>query len=511
MIKNLKYLLRSKKVLVIFFYVLHLAVTVTPFLASQAKDRAIPLSYSLVLNALLSLVMTYLLPILLFSFVQRKRSVDSYLALPVSRKDLLLSNLLFAFLLPACCSTLNALIAALLAGPCFHFPSFLLLFAEGMITIAVMVILNTCFYLLANNIFDGVVMIAAYTAMPFAVVGLIVLFGEIFVYGYNPLDNSRMYWFSPLYMLGYNFFVQTEAISNANIPFDGMYLLLPVLYAVLAAFGLRKHFIDRKSERAEQISNEFFAYPFVIHFYVLACLCMLTFVVSNEPGEIGEWIIVYLLIFLAFMIATFVYKRRIKVEPKSLIVFAAGILLASLLGFAANATNGFGLSYAYDKNPRNVLYNYNSYVYDGDFGIRSKELPAYWRGRDDLFFSVSFELPIPAEKMDEYAEVRELLEGVRAEAIRNHYEDHEEGVFGFLNVYNGFNEQTRDGSLMRFPVEQSYGYGIRYLTLEELKQISRYTPVYVDVWSNQGYDPEHPDDYIELHLTLDQFLNYKGK
>ena len=159
-----KYLVRNRKLLIGFFFVLYLVISLFLFRIGRGQE----VFCSIVMTSMiLSLGMTFVLPVLLFSFAQRRSSADVYFALPVSRKQMRLTSLLFAFVLCYGYFLITTLIAWMFCGigavRLFHLALILVFFA---FVCAAMLTINSFLYLIGNNIPDGIIILAAYTMFP---------------------------------------------------------------------------------------------------------------------------------------------------------------------------------------------------------------------------------------------------------------------------------------------------------------------------------------------------------
>ena len=163
----LNYLIKTRKALIIFFFAAYLCVSLTWNLAGVNTVPGYGF-YSAVKAAIaISVVLCYALPVLLFSFVHQRSSVDLFFALPVSRKEQRLTILLFAFGIAFGYFLITTVLAWLLFGlrtvTILRLLGILLFAAFLVITLLVF---NSVLYLLGNNMIDGVVTLAAYTMFP---------------------------------------------------------------------------------------------------------------------------------------------------------------------------------------------------------------------------------------------------------------------------------------------------------------------------------------------------------
>lgn len=489
----LRWLFKSRKMTILFFTVVYVVFLYTPYLGDNTFSRdywsfwSYLYTKSLGVGIGMSVFLAIVLPIILFSYMHHKRSVDVYLALPVSRRRQLLSSLFFTWLLSYGWFALGTLLIWILKGQ----GSFELLSQWGrlqpwmLFSLAVLIAVTTALYMCANNVFDGVVMILAYNVLPVCITLVSELFVNNMVAGYDyagifsSLDIGK--WFSPLFM----------AVSNSSHLLDGeemfswAYFWMLLIYGALAIVGLRFAFVKRKSERAEQISNSFFAYPFVINAY--AMLILLAFAFAVVSGSSREMFLFYTLLFFAYIIASFIYRRSLKISWRPIVSFLVMVVISLGFSFAAWKTAGFGLAYVYHpQTSRYIVYNYQADVDSENLGM--------WREEDkdwEETAAVQFTLIIPTDRLQEKQEIVSLLEDKRKESIAAFYDERiDKGYYGNLRI-SGRNRKEDN-----YMDEQRYNYSLpQPLSETELKMIARYCKVEVSLFTEGEYVP------------LDQFLS----
>ena len=162
-----KWLIKSRKVSLLFFILIYIGFQLIPF---TSFDPAYPKDTFIAganIGCVLSILLTMAMPVYLFAYIHRKSSVDMYFSLPVSRKEQLITNLLLTWLLSyGCFFAGTTLIWLVHARDVILLRTFVSLQLFSAFSIAVLILFHSAVYALTNSVFDGVVMIGAYTVLP---------------------------------------------------------------------------------------------------------------------------------------------------------------------------------------------------------------------------------------------------------------------------------------------------------------------------------------------------------
>lgn len=493
--KYLMYLIRSRKVALSFVAIVYVLLCLMPLFGSM--NLASAFSASLLVATMMSAAMTYIFPVLLFSFIHSRRSSDQMLALPMSRKEILLTSLGVSFFFIFGCWLVTALILYVTAGiHAVNVLSFAEMILHAGLFFAEMLCINLALFLTADNLFDGVVMLAAYTLMPVLAGALTFVFTGTVVAGMPAVFGNLGSWLSPVAMNFSNMqALLYEVAGTTGIEYRVSYFLLPLVYTAAAIISLKPQFLNRKSERADQLSDGKAAYPLVINVYAAACLLMAAFfAVSGESMTVV--IVYYLVLLLAYVIAEFVYRRSISFRPSVIIRYFIAVAVSLMIGTAAWKTNGFGMADKYSLGTDGYLvYSYNATVSGNDLGTEKTDI------NDQNAVAVSFSLKIPLNRIGFYQEALDIVEALRKEDIALFY-SRRKGQYhaGSLSVWN---ERLTD---LDSPYAVSdynpiYSYYSLPMSEENLKKISQYTQVFVS--DIKGAD-------LNEH-TLSEYLEERGK
>lgn len=494
-----KWLIRSRKISLLFFILIYIGFQLIPFTGfdpAYPKDTFIT---SANIGCVLSILLTIAMPVYLLSYIHRKSSVDMYFSLPVSRKEQLITNLFLTWLISYGCFFVGTTLVWLLrARGIILLRTFVALQLFSAFSIAVLTLFHTAVYTITNTVFDGVVMIGAYTLLPVIVELTVISFLYSMIAGRNLPSDSLVNQIGTLLSPISMFFINTGAILEpeySDTGFMALYLLPMSIFALLSALLLRHHFINRKAERAEQLSDDILAYPFIINVYLLLILLDLSWTVVSDSFEGLQF--VYLLLFFIYIVASFVYKRSIKISYKPIVLFL--IFCIGTMGFAKLgwATEGFGLS----SLPYNLYSEkYLCYQYRADVKLEDLSLDNS-DNYDENYANVSFILTIPTENKADYKDIIEKLEAYRKQSRSRFYNRNTGYSSVYFEVYNKKAEYD-------YREYNDYSYTGAYpFSEEELKEISRYCDVTVYPIINKESGSLKSGD-LET-MTLKDFLNFR--
>ena len=493
----LKYLFTSRKFALLFLAVMYTLLCAIPFIEGVEGINAMAYTTSLIIGMFINIAMTFVLPVLLFSFVHKRRSADQMMALPMSRKQLLITPLLFGFLLTGGCWTFTSLLMYVLFAAGFvSLPLLLGIIGFGLLIIGGMLIINTALFMTANNVFDGIVMIAAYTFVPLLVQVCWYVFTSNMVAGASFMESTFAEYLSPIFMSMKNLTNMMDGLANASALSEVslLYFLLPAVYVVAACFALVPLFIRRKSERADQLSDGKAAYPLVATVYLFGLLLMVSFsTIANL--SITTTLPFYLLLLLAYVISQFVYRRSISFNAGIFLRYGICLVAGLVVAFGAWSTEGFGMArnYSFGRPGTNLVYNYNI-----QSELENLEKPVEFYSDVISYASIDFEVTIPVKEMDKHKEIQDILEKKRSEAITAYYDRTTEYPCAGLYVSNSQYFPGDANSFGYYQNENYYNYNCTPFTLPELQEIEKYTTIHVNVCDEEGNWFDYSlDEYLE--------------
>ena len=480
--KYMQYLLREKKSLFLILTVINVLLCL-PSMLSHTGSQAFA-------NVLVTLSMyTWLLALVLgpvfFAYVHSRKAGDRMFALPVGRKQMLVSTLVtvdLGILVPYI--FLTVLMSLLAFTGYLHgslpLATILLNTVINVIGVITLTAFISSLYLIANSVFDGVVTIVGYLLIPAFMSLALLLFQTMTVAGgFTPISfkAGNLSLLTVLYKM-MDYLLDREFCTwQMYVPF----VLCVIGHLAVSVYLLHKNFVCRSTERAEHISDHFLSYRFLLLVYSV----LLTFMVSVfffsyvETEDFFTPVILYILIFICYTVVSFIYRRKITFSFKSVLLFAVVIILSIGFNFLAMRTECFGLARAYHADDLPVRYFYSCAGTDPEI----KALLAD-NGIEADAYAVTFEVTVMDKEDDE--DVQTVMENCRSKAITNYYHDTENEAY--LGVSEGYRE-TGEGDLSMVYEDEDYSYGeAPLLSLDELKAICCKTEVSLEAVFETGTD-----------------------
>ena len=329
------YLIRSKKYLLLFILLIMLLIII------GGRDMGV----ALIIEGLISLMLSFALPVYIFHYVHDKKAVDTFFSIPVSRKALLVTGIVF------CIMTVYLPMALVL---CFYSVAekigvmMVVYLFEMLLAVAALIVFNTALYFIANNIIDGVIMMGAYSFMPLAIYMVLNSMVSSYVAGFSTWEFDFLYYLSPAAMavkVFVSIFYKVQAIAH---------VLGLLVIAVIFGYILLKAYVNRSVERAGTPSDRLLAYPFVIYFYVTICLFIISswngYDFENLSAFLRENFITYVMLFAVFMGTYFIYKRKFFFPVKLPVVFIAAVVVSLVITSICKSCHGFGLAQMYERD-----------------------------------------------------------------------------------------------------------------------------------------------------------------
>ncbi len=359
----LLYLIRSKKHLSIFILIVSMLPTLLYILSSPVQYYSFShIEMILCVYIVIVICESFILPFVYFGYLQSKRALDTYYNIPIARTKLVITNFVHMSTQIIVFGIIGTIIPFLINLSFLPRPYMIVvLYAlTSLFGIIVSLFVLAIIYK-TNTLFDSVILSVAYITIPFLIVTVLSTFDIHQIYG---LTNT-FGWITPHIILPVTCLAPllylVSAMNSAEMVFSLQYFLL-ILEAIIIGFGcfisIRRDIKKRKAELSETVSSNFFAWPLAIG---LTTMCLL-FIFAFSIDDTMTMIIWFAFVFVAYLIMTFVYRRKIVFTKRDLLLFGVGIFASLTILAVAEATDGFYLSRAYRSIDSVENFDIYSYI-----------------------------------------------------------------------------------------------------------------------------------------------------
>lgn len=337
-----RYLIKKNKYFLLIIWIF--SVISMPCYTITFKNNYQWTNFSLIssIASVLGLFLSFIVPIYLFAFIQRKQSTIMYLALPIKKESLFLTTSLFSVFATAVPVMICYLISVsiknyfmpLSAGYNFLSAIVLLIYMLSLQAIITTIIL------LCQNMLDTIIVSIAFMIIPFLfyytffiymsklILNMMLGIGS-YIQVFAPIINYLSCVYSGILQVSY-FINNIPLISYAQIIY---WLIIGMIFYVLAFHLFKK----RTIEQCEKHTKSIFIYP------ILIAVILLSVMMAAYHNEINIYtIILYAIFFILFMLMYFFAKRKVCLTWKIPVIYIMFIICC--VGFANifEKTNGFG-------------------------------------------------------------------------------------------------------------------------------------------------------------------------
>lgn len=478
-----RFLIRYHRVPLVFFFVFYMTIALSGFLTGAGSDLHSGLPRVIESCMIMSILLSFGIPIYLFSWVHSRKSCDVYGALPYSRKEQLITSMAAAFLVCFGYFLAATIIPASIgiARNALYLSGYLEILGEMALGSLTLLLFNTGIYLVASNALDGIMMLGAYHLLPVMLMMTVSAAASNLIAGMDAPNMTLISWLSPVYSAGslvINAF-DASLVQNSDVitrePLWPRNLIL-IGFLICSVLLLKNHFLNRKLERAEQLSDNILAYPFVIRVYTAMCLLILISGMFRGNADF----ITLILVFAAFLVSQFVYRRTIRPDWKMIVQFL--ILLASAFAVSAFGwkTRGFYLA---DR--------------ELDYAHAQSITFRLWKDDGARYLALNMDLKLNSDDKDAIA----LLEQIRRKSADEFYrKSSDQSVSDSEKTYdyNNFLSVETHGASFTY-----YFYPSDNFTSDELRTLAKHGSSDIEKYSYETGMTEE--------LTLDDFLEQMEK
>jgi len=307
------------------YIILVFSLMLMPLLSLVASGEVLKFNIALVFYLVITIILSIFTLLYNFRFLYSKRSLDTYYQLPLTKQELIVTTFIFSLYQTLVLPTLMFLMANLIylikgVDLETHLIAIILI---TIVLITFSQIINLGIILIANTLMDAIIMLAAYLGLLLFIIPGFFYYSELSIITGGYL-NSVFNGFSPYWYLVKLVILISRHSFREIICFKEIIGFLVILICLLLAiYSIIKNGFLRNGEKAEQISSAIYGYPFIS---VIYAFILITIIIDSS--SINETIMAVLLVFIPYVAAYQIYRRRIGMSMRALITFVIIVGLA---------------------------------------------------------------------------------------------------------------------------------------------------------------------------------------
>ena len=309
-------------------------------------------------------ILTIILPVYNIRKFQSKKSGDTYYALPITRKSIITTILVYTTLQIIIPFTISYAIGMIIMCGIVDMIMVLGLLVVTIIMVIIILIVNMFIVEKCNSTIDSIIILIGYHYLSLLIINAIQSFirnnlnsgNNLFdipickynfgISPYNVLIDFQQYFTYKMQPIYYNF--------DEPAP-----IMLFVIYSVIAIVVYKlliKSFTNRQAENCDSLTNNKWTYQFIIN----ACTICFIMMINFNNGLNNIVIPIAILLTLNY-IGMFISQRSFKLNKKVLITFA--IVFSACFGFSkiAYATEFFNIANSFEgrETPVTIYFDQN--------------------------------------------------------------------------------------------------------------------------------------------------------
>lgn len=287
----------------------------------------------------------FIVPFNLFSYLNSKRNLDVYHALPITRKDLYLSTLISSLLIILIPFTLAFLVGGIYNVVAIANVGVILLVKQYVysVVLAVASLMPVLFAMMnTGTLIDGLLYSAIIHVLPVLGYGAYWLYGEAVLLGFSiGSDQLFLLFTSPLYAL-------FDLNFNIDRTFPNVWLVVLYwsLFSLLATWAILQIYKLRKSEKAETPFTTKWFFPIIstLFMIIVQVFFFSTFVAFNDGRVLDFLTLIFPVVFtfVGYMILDVIANRGFKHFFKGVFNFIVITAITLTAFYSSIATRGVG-------------------------------------------------------------------------------------------------------------------------------------------------------------------------
>ncbi|MGL5541134.1 MAG: hypothetical protein ACRDBX_05825 [Erysipelotrichaceae bacterium] len=339
--KYLHFLVRKNWQLFGLLFIIFFASTTLIMLNLEGVVEGYELQNALGFSSLILAISGIAIPTAMYKYLYSRKELDFYYALPIPKKDIFVTSMLFTWMVVLVPFMLN-ISASLLILQSKGFEALLPFLWSALSLLFAFIILTSIasFFIVKNhNLLDAIITTLLWLVLPLVLYLLWQTFLSTSVVGYGFSDASLMEKLTPFYLF-------VGAVQNPEY-YEAISGITWMWWAVVAVgffFTTYRIFAKLKVEDAQEINTSIFFYPtLTVSITFMGLLSFMGSLIVKQASFL-ESIIPLTLILILFLVANFIAKRSLANFVRSLLVYALLVGLSVAVAFTTIETKGFGFS-----------------------------------------------------------------------------------------------------------------------------------------------------------------------
>ncbi len=372
--RNRRFIILMTSAMLVVFPILYLTtMTISP--NSRAETIRV---LGQVLNLILLIISAFILPIILFSYMNKKKDLDVYHALPITQGDLFITTAVSSLILltlPFIISWLSGNLVSLDAE--FTWVNMLenglssLLIAYAIAAIVTLALVHV------GTSADGIIYAALLNVLPVSAYLAYNFFRSIIFLGFS-MENSVLRIVGlifPIWSIFENQFEFSDRMFDSSL-FNGLYWLA---WTIIIFSLSRLVYINRKHEKAESAFTNQYFFPVISSFFMIILIFIMysSFYTISENTQqsfytLANFIFPFFFAGVVYLVMDTIsqrsFKHLFKAMLKYLIISIAGFSLLLLGLFSRNFSFVTRIPDLEDvKSIELTLNDYQHYIFNSDY------------------------------------------------------------------------------------------------------------------------------------------------
>ena len=415
-------------------------------------------------------LLCYLIPFINFYFINRKKSIDTFFSLPISKSKLFIFKVLFTLIEIFGIYLLNMIISFLIIlfkGSYINVSYFILAILINITLGMTLVFVNIFIIIKCNNYIDSLICMVVYSILPQVIIETVNAFLHNVTYGVSyDLIISNYFSIPTIYFSNFSYSLNKALEANKYLSindFNITTIFIMVVIGVVLLIASYVCFKNRKGEHAEQMTTSKLMYKA----FLPVALISILIIFGNDRNDINVYLFSTVIAIFVYIIGVFIYNRNLKLYKYNIVIILFSVVFSNSIYYIFDKNNGFNISKIYPNNYDSLQLSINSYGSKEEFevivndGLDVEKVQKFQDELVDWYYSKGI------NSDDSYTY------GIRVDYIskNNDSKSHFYSFYGNKELINYLNKYFKNQSIKYKVVIYSENYESKITTYDELIEI----------------------------------------